>query len=388
MVDDAVQRALRAEFSRRRFLKASAFGLLAGPTLAACAGGASPSPTPGATQVATPGASASQAWTDMGPIVVNVQTGDRAKTAIAAWCVPFEQETGIKVTPDEREPTIEVLRAGLEAGQVPVDFYDGLPYGIPSADYAKYLEPIDYNIVDRSQFIEGMTFDYTVGTTLFSVVIGYNKNTTGGKIPESWADVFDLAKFPGKRSIEDGWGTACMVALLADGVSPDKLFPLDVDRALKKLATIKSDIVWYSGGAQIQDLQTSGEVGLGTTWNGRAKLAGEANSAAGAVWNQQILNYDLGGVIKGTKHKEAAMRYLAFMTSAEHAMGLTTPPPTCPGCATFPYPVANKNAEPDPAVKEWLPTSHLDVAYVIADRVWLDENSPTYDPMFQEFKAS
>ena len=55
-----------------------------------------------------------------------------------------------------------------------------------------------------------------------------------------WADLFDTAKIPGKRTFYKWSAPGVLeIALLADGVAPDKLYPLDLDRAFKKLDTIK-----------------------------------------------------------------------------------------------------------------------------------------------------
>ncbi len=61
--------------------------------------------------------------------------------------------------------------------------------------------------------------------------------------PQSWTDFFDTAKFPGPRSLPDTgdreWWVP-LAALLADGVAPDKAFPMDIDRAYKKLDALKA----------------------------------------------------------------------------------------------------------------------------------------------------
>jgi putative spermidine/putrescine transport system substrate-binding protein len=41
------------------------------------------------------------------------------------------------------------------------------------------------------------------------------------------------------------------IALLADGVAPDKLYPLDLDRAFKKLDTIKKNTIWWATNAPV-----------------------------------------------------------------------------------------------------------------------------------------
>ncbi len=57
---------------------------------------------------------------------------------------------------------------------------------------------------------------------------------------------------------------------MADGVAPDKLYPLDVDRGFKKLDSIKAQTIFWSTNSQAQQLFVDGEVNLGLILNGRA----------------------------------------------------------------------------------------------------------------------
>ncbi len=50
------------------------------------------------------------------------------------------------------------------------------------------------------------------------------------------------------------------IALLADGVAPDKLYPIDADRAFKKLDTIKKQSIFWTTNSQSQQLLVDGEV--------------------------------------------------------------------------------------------------------------------------------
>jgi len=136
--------------------------------------------------------------------------------------------------------------------------------------------------------------------------------------PASWADLFDTAKFPGKRTFYK-WSAPGVIeaALLADGVAADKLYPLDLDRAFKKLDTIKADIVWWSGGAQSQQLLASAEAPFGSFWNGRLTALSATGVNVETSWAQNITAADALVVPKGTKNKEAAMKFIAFAASPE-----------------------------------------------------------------------
>ena len=85
------------------------------------------------------------------------------------------------------------------------------------------------------------------------------------------ADFFDVEKFPGKRSLYK-WGAGMWeAALLADGVAPDKLYPLDLERAHDKIAAFKDNIVSYwGGGAESQSVLMNGEASMAMIWSTRA----------------------------------------------------------------------------------------------------------------------
>ncbi|MFS4439582.1 ABC transporter substrate-binding protein [Paracoccaceae bacterium GXU_MW_L88] len=81
--------------------------------------------------------------------------------------------------------------------------------------------------------------------------------------PTSWADFFDLEKYPGNRAMSAG-GAGILAniqyALIADGVSPDELYPLDVDRALAKLSTIRDNLVLWEASPKGIEALVAGDV--------------------------------------------------------------------------------------------------------------------------------
>ena len=113
-------------------------------------------------------------------------------------------------------------------------------------------------------------------------MLGYNTDKTTGQVPEGWADFFDTTKIPGKRGVWDySEGGMFEFALMADGVAPRDLYPLDLPRATKKLDTIKDDIVFWNSGAESQELIGSGEVAMSMIWNGRGLERQEHRQEAG-----------------------------------------------------------------------------------------------------------
>uniref|UniRef100_UPI0010706A4A Fluorescent GABA Sensor precursor n=1 Tax=Pseudomonas fluorescens TaxID=294 RepID=UPI0010706A4A len=234
-----------------------------------------------------------------------------------AWADPFSKASGITVVQDG--PTdYGKLKAMVESGNVQWDVVD------VEADFALraaaegLLEPLDFSVIQRDKIDPRFVSDHGVGSFFFSFVLGYNEGGGGASKPQDWTALFDTKTYPGKRALYK-WPSPGVLelALLADGVPADKLYPLDLDRAFKKLDTIKKDIVWWGGGAQSQQLLASGEVSMGQFWNGRIHALQEDGAPVGVSWKQNLVMADILVVPKGTKNKAAAMKFLASASSAK-----------------------------------------------------------------------
>ncbi|BCH67052.1 ABC transporter substrate-binding protein [Agrobacterium vitis] len=242
----------------------------------------------------------------------------------SAWADKFTAKEGINVLQDG--PTdYGKIKAMVEAKGVSWDVVDVEgDYAIQAGDKG-LLEKLDFKTIDKTTLDPRFVTDYSVGSFYYSFVVGCNKDAVAA-CPKSWTDLFDTKKFPGKRTFYK-WSAPGVIeaALLADGVTPDKLYPLDLDRAFKKLDTIKSDIIWWSGGAQSQQLLASAEAPFGSFWNGRLTALAATGVTVETSWAQNITAADALVVPKGTKNKEAAMKFIAFATSpagqAEMAAG-------------------------------------------------------------------
>ena len=234
-----------------------------------------------------------------------------------AWIEPFDKTSGLTIKLDG--PTdYGKLKAMVDSGNVDWDVVDVEGDFAAAAVKQGLLEPLDFSVIDKKSLDPRFTSDYQVGSFYYSFVLGYNKDALNGKEPKTWADLFDEAAYPGKRTFYKWSAPGVLeIALLADGVAPDKLYPLDLDRAFKKLDTIKSDIVWWSGGAQSQQLLASGEAPLGAFWNGRIFAVQKDEPSVGLSWNQNLTAADVLVVPKGSKHKAEAMKFLAEATAAK-----------------------------------------------------------------------
>jgi putative spermidine/putrescine transport system substrate-binding protein len=254
---------------------------------------------------------------DTGQIVFTSWGGTTQDAQKQAWADPFTKKTGITVLQDG--PTdYGKLKAMIDAGNVTWDVVDVEEDFGTYAGNAGWLEPLDFTVINKDGLDTRFVTDYCVGSFYAVYVLGYSKTAFGSKVPATWVDLFDTTNFPGKRTYYK-WSAPgnIEVPLLADGVDPKNLYPLDLDRAFKKLDTIKKDIVWWGSGAQSQQLLASGETPIGVFWNGRLKALQDSGTDVGLSWKQNITACDLLVVPKGTKNKQAAMQFIALASSPE-----------------------------------------------------------------------
>jgi len=240
---------------------------------------------------------------------------DAGKTA---YCDPFEQKFGGKVLQDT-PANYSKVRTTLMANSPVWDVLDVISDFFFAVVDDGVFRKIDTSIVDTKRIDPKFVHEYGVGNHRTAYVLGYNTNTySESNRPRTWADLFDLKKFPGKRMFRDRVDSSLEIALLGDGVPPDKLYPLDVDRAFKKLDTIKKDTLFYAFHSQAQQWLTSGEVTLGNIVNARIYDAAMKGAKVAAEWNQNLVFNDYLVVPKGSRNPEAAMHIINEMTYPEN----------------------------------------------------------------------
>ena len=198
-------------------------------------------------------------------------------------------------------------------------------------DYDKVLEPAPDGTPASEDYIPGsLGGDGKRGALATSIststVLAYNKKAFGnGHVPTSVKDVFDLKRFPGRRALEKGPTDNLEWALYADGVPRDKVYevlstPAGVDRAFRKLDTIKSHCVWWSEGAQTPQMLAQGDAVIGSDYNGRIFTSiVEDKQPLEFIWDGAVYFWD-GWVIPAGLPKErleAALRFVRYATSTK-----------------------------------------------------------------------
>lgn len=234
-----------------------------------------------------------------------------------AWFKPFEEKYGVKVE-SVSPPDSGQLTAMGEAGSCDYDVLINDPNNFLKWADSGYMEKLDYNVIDKTDFGDGYYDDYWCAADLYTTSICWNTDKFKGKTaPDTWADVWEDTK-DGDTTMYNYPMLTLETALLADGVKADEIYPLDTDRAFKKLDEIKDKVrVWYDSGEQPVQALSKGEVSTGGVWVGRALAAKDNGDPIDVSFNESVVGIDAFGVMKGAPDKELAMEFIAFCTTAE-----------------------------------------------------------------------
>ncbi|MEO6273255.1 MAG: ABC transporter substrate-binding protein [Rhodoferax sp.] len=237
---------------------------------------------------------------------------------------PFTAASKLPLKEDSWDGGVGALRAKVQAGDannwdvVQVEA-DELAVGCEEGLFEK-IKP--GTVGGASRYFPGMLSECGVPANIFSIVAAYDADKFK-TAPQSWADFWDVKKFPGKRAMRSGPKMNLEFALMADGVAPDKVYdtlktPAGVDRAFAKLEQLKPYIVWWTSGNQPMQLLGSGEVAMTTSYNGRIPAANAADKRNfKVVWKGAMLNHDSWVVLRGSKQAADAVKFLEFFGRPE-----------------------------------------------------------------------
>nr|WP_192254208.1 ABC transporter substrate-binding protein [Mesorhizobium silamurunense] len=318
-------------------------------------------------------------WASATEQVVIASTGGAYDRALkAAWFDPFTKETGIQVvtvvaTNAEMRAKASAM---VKAGNVTWDLYlDGEIQAASEAhrQVTEDLSAFCQQFANRKDLSPNACAPGGALLQSTATLLAYRTGKPGGPVPETWADMWDTKRFPGGRAFpnfDDPWRVMA-AALLADGVAKDKLFPLDVDRALAKLDQIRPAITlwWKTGDQSVQGFRNE-EYSLGQIWLTRAKAM--QTEGLPIAWSSKasFLVGDRISLIKGAPHHENALKLIAFWLNSPKAQAqacevLSCTPPSIEAIALM----------SDQARKTMPSADDIRNSIVVPDADWINANA-------------
>lgn len=197
------------------------------------------------------------------------------------------------------------------------------------------LAPIDIDSPDIRTISPAHRSDYFVGNDVYATVLAINIATYRTTGPDSWADLWNVVRFPGRRALRRHPIDTLEQALLADGVDPATLYPLDLDRAFRSLDRIKPHVgEWWPRAARTVELMTSGQVDLVASSSIRVQAAIEAGAPFRVAWQGNLQSCEGWVILGGTPRADLCREFVAFVATARRQAAFTEhlcTAPTVPG---------------------------------------------------------
>jgi putative spermidine/putrescine transport system substrate-binding protein len=351
------------QITRRNLLRGTA-------ALGAGLAGGNPFHSPVSAQVATPTlpeiTSVPEDLKGSGQVILASFGGAVLDAQLPAYIEPFERLTGIEVVVAEG-PDPSKVKAMVDTGNVE---WDVVQLGLGDIlNLEGYWEPMDYALFDTANIDASLRHPNSFGMVLFAEILAYRTDAYP-EPPQNWQDFWDVERFPGNRAMPAAAQLPFLeAAVIADGVSVDQVYPIDLDRAFASFDRIKPHVIkWWDAGAQPIQMLTDNEVPMSVAFNGRVAVGKAAGAPIDIQWNEGLLAEDDWAIVKGAPNRENALKLCAFCT---------LPAPQAAFSTLIPYGFVNtKAAELIPAAQlAQLPTApDIRPKLFLRDEAWWAQN--------------
>ena len=277
----------------------------------------------------------------------NIAKADGHSVMFASWgggfqdalrstmLTPAAQKLGIEVEEDTTNG-IQDVRSQISAGAVSWDVTEQELSVCETLKQEDSLEPLDYNLINSSGIPPELVNSHYVGLLAFTKVISYRQDKFGNNGPQSWADFWDVKKFPGKRGMHGKVNYNLEAALMADGVAKSEIYNVlstkeGLERAWTKLAEIVPHVtVWYRGGSQSAQILRDGEVDVVHMGHNRVESVANSGVDVSYTFQDGTMDVDCLLVPKGAPNYANAMKLINSVLSASSQATLAKTMPLGP----------------------------------------------------------
>ncbi|MGO7107466.1 extracellular solute-binding protein, partial [Rhizobium johnstonii] len=131
---------------------------------------------------------------------------------------PVAKLLGITVNQDSAPDAWPVIKTQTATGKPIWDVIDTPTQDCIRGGQQGMIEPLDFSKIPNAEKMPAeYKSAYSVAYEFYSSVLAYNKDKFGEKPPQTWADFWDVKKFPGTRALRNHPLATLEAALLADG---------------------------------------------------------------------------------------------------------------------------------------------------------------------------
>ncbi len=262
-----------------------------------------------------------------GRVLVRTSGGSYQEALQKGTWNEFTKLTGIEVVgvPANTGKLLTMAQAGSQE----LDVVEANAIAMLTLQERGVLQEIDYSKFEHTDVKDVGTVKPTyISYCAFAEAICYNTEAFPNGHPTSWADVWNVEKFPGRRMLQDAKAISPNLefALLASGVNPSELYPLDVKKAFDMLRKIRPSVAkFFDSGAMGASLLAEKTAVLGALWTNRVDTLRQAGAPVAVEWNQAMRVTEYSAILKGSPNYENALRLIDYSTSPK-AQALSLPP--------------------------------------------------------------
>jgi putative spermidine/putrescine transport system substrate-binding protein len=248
--------------------------------------------------------------------------GANAEARKAVYLDPFSKKTGIEVKVYVGQRNLAKVKAMMQTGNLEYDMSADQAVVAAAADNEGYLEKLDKSKLDLTRHMfPQWVYDTRIAYQFYCQGLAYNKENLAGKpVASNWKEYWDVENFPGRRAFLVRAPETMEAALMADGVAPKDMYPLDIDRAFKSLDKMKPHIqVWYEDIAKSIELLQTKETDYAHTSSPRTIAAQKAGVPLDFIWTSVIAGDAELFILKGAENYDACMQLVGFFLTDSDA---------------------------------------------------------------------
>jgi putative spermidine/putrescine transport system substrate-binding protein len=317
-------------------------------------------------------------------LTVATWSGPYSRAQANALFRPFGEERSVDVRIALYDGGLAELRRMVAAKHAEWDVVDlELPDAIVACRDG-LLEPLDTaslppgvdGMPAARDFVTNALGRCWVGSVVYSQVIAYSPRRFGEARPQTVADFFDLARFPGPRALRRRAKFNLELALLADGVKPADIYDelstaKGLSRAFAKLGSIRRSLVWWDSSADAIAMLNDGRAAFVTALDGDVYDAAQHGNAVGVVWDRQLYELDVFALPRYGSKRALALDFVRFATQSQSLAGVADWVPFGPARRSS-LAFVGKNPELGTAMAPFLPTTkaHFVSAFAVDDVWW------------------
>lgn len=241
--------------------------------------------------------------------------GGYTEDEIEAFQKPFTEATGIEfenISPVSQEQ-IQVM---VETDRVVWDVINARWHFAYIACDELY-EPLDQSLFEGIPYPENSTHECFHPYARVARIFSYNAESYPDNPPDSIDDFFDTENYPGTRAIVDQPDGILEAALVADGVDPSELYPMDLDRAFAKLDTIKDDLLLAPSFGALEEYMVGGQADMTITVTARSNEIRDGGVDLVPVWDYTTASITTHYIVKNSPNADIAQELIRFIAEPE-----------------------------------------------------------------------